>query len=154
MLNEQQFLTYFWLVLAGVFAGGGLATFIGWQSKKHHEEKNAVPDVPRPDAIVTLLYFANGSVEVKATDAMGYPVPELVRQDAIDRVIEGAGYMKMYKRPVQAVCEASTVLEPVSVTVEELVEESPLDAVYPKTVEEAIDRMKAKGGKNAKTPSS
>lgn len=154
MFNEQQFLTYFWCGLGGFFAGGGLATLWGWQLKKRHEQENAVPDVPRPDAIVTLLYFANGSVEVKATDAMGYPVIDLVKQDVIDRVIEGAGYMKMYKRPVQAVCEASTVLEPVSVTVEELVEESPLDAVYPKTVEEAIDRMKAKGGKNAKTPSS
>lgn len=147
MFNESELYLIFYAVLAGVFIGGVLASCLAWHLIKREERKKAVIDVPRPDAIVTLLYFADASTEIKATDAMGYPVIDLVKQDVIDRVIERAGYMKVYKRPVLAVCEASTVLEPVSVTVEEPPVESPLDAVYPKTPEEAIEGMKARGNK-------
>lgn len=136
-----------WACGAGiVFTLFGLLWLWDWNRQKESEALilNTVPPLPVPDAIVTLLHYPNASIEVKATDAMGHPVAEMVKQYMVDKVIEEAGYKK---RTTPAVCEASTVLEPVSVKVEEPLVESPLDVLYPKTPEEAIDGMKARGSK-------
>lgn len=117
---------------------------------KHQEDKkpkriiNTDPPLKVPDVIVTIHQYLDGMTSIKATTAHNVPLSETGKHHIIDTVFKNAGYephIQQYTiEPPQATLEASTELKGEEVTVGKSKKKEP-----PKTVDEAVNGMKAKG---------
>ena len=144
------------IILASVIVGMFGGHFISVLSFKYtHEKKERDVDTSDPklkdeevDCQIMVNVYKSGKVNMTPYTKNQEPLPNCVREEALHKAMLQLGYTK----PLQAVCTKSTTLEPVLVEVEPEPADEGLDAVYPKTVNEVVDKMQGK--RNAKASES
>jgi hypothetical protein len=163
------------IILASVIVGMFGGHFISVLSFKYtHEKKERDVDTSDPklkdeevDCQIMVNVYKSGKVNMTPYTKNQEPLPNCVREEALHKAMLQLGYTKpsgfekdrkdggtwYYSTPdYQAVCTKSTTLDPVLVEVEPEPVDEGLDAVYPMTANEAIEKLR--GGKNAKASES
>jgi len=92
------------------------------------EQPNA--EIKRPQLIVTINVYEGNKATIIATDAENRNYADIVQDEAQEKALKLVGYAKLPAPPVEAVREASTVLQGVEVEVPRTVVDEGLDEVF------------------------
>lgn len=108
------------------------------------EKPNA--EIKRPQLTIRVDVYEGDTAKIIATDAEGRHMPDILQQEGQEKALKLVGYAKLPATPVEAVREATTVLQGVEVEVPRNQVDEGLDEVFIETpVEELkhLDRIKA-----------
>lgn len=108
------------------------------------EKPNA--EIKRPQLTIRVDVYEGDTAKIIATDAEGRHMPDILQQEGQEKALKLVGYAKLPATPVEAVREATTVLQGVEVEVPRTQVDEGLDEVFVETpVEELkhLDRIKA-----------
>ena len=103
--------------------------------KNPEPKKQAEPvNIAKPDIMVVAQLYADGTATINAKDYMGTPYPTSMQEYAIHTTLNALNFVLVPSTPeteIEAVREASTVLQGVEVEVPRTPVDEGLDVVFP-----------------------
>ena len=102
------------------------------------EQPNA--EIKRPQLIVTINVYEGNKATIIATDAENRNYADIVQDEAQEKALKLFGYAKLPAPPVEAVREASTVLQGFEVEVPRTVVDEGLDVVFTEKKEDTTTK--------------
>lgn len=87
-------------------------------------------EIKRPQLTIRVDVYEGDTAKIIATDAEGRDMPDILQQEGQEKALNLVGYAKIPAPPIEAVREASTVLQAVEVEVPRTVVDEGLDVVF------------------------